>query len=141
MLHISYAPKTILLVRTFEMNIGQGQAHESHFGPTSELIDIAQFLRSVQPDSGCTSSQSSDNIRGCAQEEWSTLSDETKRAIQAECRYVHTPLLRLNTMHAIITTHRSLGRRDGSVFAFGPRTYFAPIPIQHPCPLCVLRVA
>ena len=70
------------------MSTGPGQAHESHFGPTSERIDIASFLQSVQADTGCADLQSSTSLRGSAQEEWSTLPAETKSAIQLECWYV-----------------------------------------------------
>lgn len=70
------------------MSTGPGQAHESHFGPTSERIDIASFLQSAQTEAGCADPQCSTSIRGNAQEEWSTLSAGTKSAIQLECRYV-----------------------------------------------------
>ncbi|KAJ3555769.1 hypothetical protein NM688_g2387 [Phlebia brevispora] len=67
------------------MSIGQGQAHESHFGPTSELIEVSAFLQSAQSEFGAPYPQSSSSIQGSAREEWLTLSEDTKRALQEEC--------------------------------------------------------
>ena len=80
-----------------EMSVGQGQAHEAHFGPSSELINISQFLHAVQhdatPDGPSLFSQSPKDITGSAWEEWVGLSEDDRRVIQDECRFVRVPAL------------------------------------------------
>lgn len=79
------------------MNIGQGQAHESHFGPPSESIQASKFLEyAAQLELGSNDqpscqlfSTSSSSIRGIAtREPWSSLSPAEKASIETECRCV-----------------------------------------------------
>ena len=75
------------------MSIGRGQPHESHFGPTSELIDISRFIQSAWPESaggrdahGVAFAQSPADITGNAWLEWLSRSEDEKRDIIEECR-------------------------------------------------------
>ena len=59
------------------MSLGQGQAHEAHFGPPSELINVAEFIEAAQAFQETRSGQ------GDVQ----PLSDHSD-SIAVECRYV-----------------------------------------------------
>jgi hypothetical protein len=72
------------------MNIGSGQGYESYFGPASELVDVAQFLRSTQPQQDPSSADQPILYPSpqAIQREWLTLEEEKKKDIELECRYV-----------------------------------------------------
>ncbi|KAI0093268.1 snRNA-activating protein of 50kDa MW C terminal-domain-containing protein [Irpex rosettiformis] len=70
------------------MNIGQGQGYESYFGPSSELVDIAQFLSSTaefQQGSSSGSLTSESSAAKKIQAGWSALPTEKQSQIEAEC--------------------------------------------------------
>jgi hypothetical protein len=53
--------------------------HGSHFGPPSQLIDVAQFIQSTL---SCTHSVSDT-------EAWLQLSEDQRNAVAIECKCVH----------------------------------------------------
>ncbi|KAL6310357.1 snRNA-activating protein of 50kDa MW C terminal-domain-containing protein [Sparassis latifolia] len=69
------------------MNLGQGQAHESLFGPPSEYISLSDFVQSAalreqeQPPCQLFAPSSS----GVAKQAWANLSSDEQAAITAEC--------------------------------------------------------
>lgn len=66
------------------MSLGQGQAHEAHFGPPSELINLSEFLQSAKR------LEEFRDIQALSQQLISSTSNEPIQsdAIAAECRYV-----------------------------------------------------
>lgn len=104
-------------------NLGLGQAHESHFGPCSEQIDVADFLnatrtfgpretRQTESSDADTGVQrvAEDNLR----QAWSSLPPAQQDAVTRECRYVasiHSMQLDVcNVYLALLSVHRALFR-------------------------------
>lgn len=61
-----------------------GYAHESHFGPPSELIDVARFILSAFTSSSSVLSTVSDS--------WKEVSEVQRDVIANECRSVRSTL-------------------------------------------------
>jgi hypothetical protein len=59
------------------MNAGMAYGHESHIGPPSDLINIADFIQEAS-DLESTSVAVKDR--------WNNLSEDRKTAIATECR-------------------------------------------------------
>ncbi|KAH9949551.1 snRNA-activating protein of 50kDa MW C terminal-domain-containing protein [Amylocystis lapponica] len=115
------------------MNIGQGQAHESHFGPPSEFISVAQFLQSAveleEDQRPChVFSTSPSSITGSAMETWNHLSPDEQLAVAVECGVddlrkslvdvIHNPMLMAHvtktheaSVHSIYETADQSNRR------------------------------
>ena len=79
-------------------NLGLGQAHESYFGPSSEQIDVLNFLNATHALGfrGTRYSASSDGESGVQRvlqgddlrQAWSLLPAAQQDAVARECRYV-----------------------------------------------------
>lgn len=73
------------------MNIGQGQAHESYFGPPSELFKVSDFLSSTTvhqtqlSDDPANFNASSAQLDGLSTR-WLSNSEDMRHGIEAECR-------------------------------------------------------
>ncbi|KAH9832186.1 snRNA-activating protein of 50kDa MW C terminal-domain-containing protein [Rhodofomes roseus] len=71
-------------------SLGLGQAHESHFGPTSEYIDIAAFLdatRVLLPNEASRADLSDAQLpqRNNTEKAWKSVPSAQQAAVAAEC--------------------------------------------------------
>ena len=78
------------------MNLTHAQAHESYFGPPSELIDVGAFIQLAyevqeRPEEATrprTNSHLSNALPEDVEALWTSLSAEERGNIEAECWYV-----------------------------------------------------
>ncbi|KAI0695476.1 snRNA-activating protein of 50kDa MW C terminal-domain-containing protein [Cytidiella melzeri] len=96
------------------MNIGQGQAYESYFGPASELVNVAQFLSSTAQSQHNTSSAASSAEHASSRKDWLALPGDRRQEIETECSIgdlqdqLHDVIRNPRTMAHIMRTHQIL---------------------------------
>jgi hypothetical protein len=79
------------------MNRTDKDQHASLFGPPSELINIAAFLRAVSDDKEEVSAEKT-SIAGWT--EWIELSEQRRQEIEDECRWVFSFTIRTTSNEA-----------------------------------------
>ncbi|TFY69154.1 hypothetical protein EVJ58_g572 [Rhodofomes roseus] len=98
-------------------SLGLGQAHESHFGPTSEYIDIAAFLdatRVLLPNEASRADLSDAQLpqRNNTEKAWKSVPSAQQAAVAAECRLMaHVWRSHQATVQSIYESAESSNRR------------------------------
>ncbi|OCH95162.1 hypothetical protein OBBRIDRAFT_768316 [Obba rivulosa] len=92
------------------LSLGQGQAHESHFGPASEPIVIPQFLEAtsdISLESHSVAGLPNTSVPAGVARLWNELSSAEQIAVGTECRYDSVDDLE-GTLHDALNNPRSM---------------------------------